>query len=213
MVADGIICQGCGIEAPVKHVEFHQNIGMVVMRQSSSIKGNLCKKCVHSQFWQKTGTTLGVGWIGTISVIIAPVFIIMNLVQYLGALGMEAVPADARRPILDEPAVAALSPVANELLQRIGQGEQINGIAREIAPRIGLSPGQVILYIQWLANAARQQQALQQQRVYGFPVQPATGHVAPAPLPVIPIPAIPPQTASAPMAPPPLPPVAPRPPA
>src|SRR3954470_19114902 len=36
-------CQRCGADAPVKFVEFHQNIGALVIRFHSSVKGELCK--------------------------------------------------------------------------------------------------------------------------------------------------------------------------
>ena len=81
-------CQVCGADAPVKYVEFHQNIGALVMRFHKSIKGNLCKSCIHSKFWPMTMTTLGIGWLGTISIILAPIFVINNTVRYLGCLTM-----------------------------------------------------------------------------------------------------------------------------
>jgi hypothetical protein len=81
-------CQVCGADAPVKYVEFHQNIGALVMRYHKSCKGNLCKSCIHSKFWSMTGTTLAVGWLGTISVVLAPIFVVNNTIRYIGCLGM-----------------------------------------------------------------------------------------------------------------------------
>jgi len=49
-----MICENCGIEAATKHVEYHQNIGAVIMRFHKSIKGELCKSCVHKYFWKLT---------------------------------------------------------------------------------------------------------------------------------------------------------------
>ncbi|HZK83022.1 MAG TPA: hypothetical protein VFC46_18200 [Humisphaera sp.] len=100
METESILCQSCGLEAPTKFVEFNQNIGMLLARQRSFIKGNLCKNCVHSHFWKKTLVTLGIGWLGTISLILAPVFIIMNVVHYLASLGMPTVPPGAIKPFL-----------------------------------------------------------------------------------------------------------------
>jgi hypothetical protein len=169
MAIQGIICQGCGIEAPSKYVEFHQNIGMLVMRQTSCIKGNLCKNCVHSQFWKRTLTTVGIGWLGTISFIIAPIFVLMNVVRYLGALGMPAVPAGAAAPILNDHAIAKLGPHFAEIVDRINRNEPINAVATDVASRAGVTPGQLILYVRAIAANARQNQV---QKTYGFPVQP-----------------------------------------
>jgi hypothetical protein len=81
-------CQACGADAPVKYVEFNQNVGMLVMRRRSYVKGNLCKSCINSKFWSMTLTTLAVGWLGTISLVLAPIFIIGNIIRYLGCLSL-----------------------------------------------------------------------------------------------------------------------------
>ena len=81
-------CRACGSNAPTKYVEFHQNVGALVMRFHRSVKGNLCKQCIHANFWKMTMTTLAVGWLGYISIILAPIFIINNICRYIGCLGM-----------------------------------------------------------------------------------------------------------------------------
>src|SRR5258708_29211637 len=50
-------CQICGLEAPVKYVNFHQNIGMLVSRSTSDIAGNLCRRCIKRCFKSYTLTT------------------------------------------------------------------------------------------------------------------------------------------------------------
>ena len=91
-MGNGLICQVCGVEAPTRYVEFYQNIGAVFMRFRRSIRGNLCRDSIHSRFWTMTSITLAVGWLGLISLIIAPIFIINNLSRYLTVLGMPRVP-------------------------------------------------------------------------------------------------------------------------
>ncbi len=81
-------CQSCGAIAPTRYVDFKQNIGMLVARRHSTVAGNLCKPCVHQHFWKMTGTTLAVGWIGQISIFIAPIFVVNNVVRYVSVLGM-----------------------------------------------------------------------------------------------------------------------------
>jgi hypothetical protein len=89
-------CQVCGVSAPTKHVEFHQNVGMLVMRTHRTVRGNLSKGCIHEKFWKMTGITVAVGWLGTISFILAPIFVVNNIVRYLSCLSLPSSHAGGR---------------------------------------------------------------------------------------------------------------------
>lgn len=78
-------CQVCGALAPLEYVEFNQNIGMLVTREHKYIKGNFCKNCIKKNFWSFTLVTIAVGWLGVISMIVAPVFILGNIFYYIKA--------------------------------------------------------------------------------------------------------------------------------
>lgn len=82
-------CQVCGANKPTKNVKFLKNIGMIFMRRTYTIEGNLCKNCINDTFWKFTLTTLFVGWLGVISFIITPFFIINNIIQYLSSIKLE----------------------------------------------------------------------------------------------------------------------------
>jgi hypothetical protein len=56
-----MICQSCGVEAPTKYIEFHRNIGAMVVRFHNSVQGEFCKKCIHRYFWKYTGTSFLLG--------------------------------------------------------------------------------------------------------------------------------------------------------
>jgi hypothetical protein len=182
-MVSGVLCQSCGIEAPTKYAEFNQNIGALVMRYSRKIKGNLCKRCVHKYFWKTTLITLAVGWLGTISIIIAPFFVLMNVCRYLGALRMPAVPADAKVPEASPAVMEKFAPHADEFFKRLNEKEEINDLARAVAPKIGLTPGQIIKCAAALAQQARLQQQ-QNRPTGGFPVIPIQQA---KPIPVVPI--------------------------
>jgi len=79
-------CQICGSLAPLEYVEFNQNIGMLITREHKYIKGNFCKNCIKKNFWSFTLITIVVGWLGVISMIVAPIFIIGNIFYYIKAL-------------------------------------------------------------------------------------------------------------------------------
>ena len=150
-----MICQCCGIEAPTKYVSFHQNIGALVMRFSKSIDGNLCKSCIHSNFWKMTGTTLFLGWWGTISFIITPFLILNNVFRYLIALPMPAVPPGARTPSLSRDERKRISPYLEEMFDRLNQDDaEFSEIATEYSEKIGVTPGQIALAIHEAAEAA-----------------------------------------------------------
>lgn len=81
-------CRVCGRSVPTKYVEFYQNIGMLVVRQSSYVKGNLCKRCINQQFGKKTVTTLFLGWWGMISFCITPFYLVKNIACFVPTMGM-----------------------------------------------------------------------------------------------------------------------------
>jgi hypothetical protein len=206
MPADGIVCQLCGIEAPARHVELRQNVGALVIRFPRTLKGKICKNCLHKKYWSMTGTTLAVGWLGTISIILAPCFIIANTIYYLKNLGMPGVPPGATVPTLDQPAIDRLNPFAGELINRLNAREDLVVVANDVSSRAQVTPGQVTKYVVALVNQSRQNQA--QQKTYASPVVPLPQPPAPqAPatsIPVEPTPAQPIGDVKSPPPPPPL---------
>jgi len=82
-------CQLCGSLAPTKNVEFYQNIGMLLARQYSSVKGRLCKRCINREFKKRTLTTMFLGWWGTISFITTPFYLINNIISFVPTIGMK----------------------------------------------------------------------------------------------------------------------------
>lgn len=83
-------CISCGEDGPTRHVTFYQNIGMIIMRSSKTVEGDLCKRCIDSAFWRLTITTFFLGWWGMISLIVTPIFLINNVVRFIGTRGMES---------------------------------------------------------------------------------------------------------------------------
>ena len=115
-------CQVCG-NTPAKHVEFYQNIGALVMRFHKKIDANLCKPCINKYFWQMTGTTLILGWWGVISAIVTPIFLINNIVRYLGSLGLASPSASEAHavapPVQHVPSVPPPPPVVQRPAQSV----------------------------------------------------------------------------------------------
>lgn len=182
----GIICQNCGIEAPSKYVEFHQNIGALVVRWGKSYKGHLCKRCLHKQYWSMTSTTAVAGWWGTISFVLTPCFIVNNTARYVAALGMPGVPEGAVPPVVTDDVARRVGPQIDAIFKRLNNQEKLEVVAHEFAPKCGVTPGQIVRYIQLVARNARQN-AEDNKPTGGFPVMPALPIKMPPPLPAIPI--------------------------
>ncbi len=77
------LCEACGQNEALAHVVFYENRGAIVMRYHREIRGNFCKSCIDKYFWKYTLTTLCIGWLGVISLFIAPVYIINNVARYV----------------------------------------------------------------------------------------------------------------------------------
>jgi hypothetical protein len=75
-------CQHCGNVEGLKPIKLLKNIGMLVQRQSETIEGRFCRKCIDELFWNFTLTTLVLGWWGTISFFITPFYLLNNVIRY-----------------------------------------------------------------------------------------------------------------------------------
>jgi len=79
-------CQLCGGIGLTQPVTFRRNVGMVLARRTYKISGNLCKGCIHQQYWKFQGLDLILGPWGTISLFMTPLYLIQNTVGYIAAL-------------------------------------------------------------------------------------------------------------------------------
>lgn len=174
-------CQLCGAGAPTKRVEFYQNIGAIILRFHKKMQGDLCKSCVHKKFWEMTLITLFLGWWGMISLIVTPIFLVNNIVRYLGCLGMPAasalattqaapppVPtqapaqslpppqAAAPAPELTQQVVDAINPHIEQIAARLNAHEDQNRIAADVAATTGVTPAEAALYIHALLEQSQQ---------------------------------------------------------
>lgn len=149
-----MICQCCGVEAPTKYVAFYQNIGALVMRFTRSMQGNLCKSCIHEYFWKFTLTNATLGWWGLHSLIITPFLIVNNVGRYVFCLTMEPVPPGAAVPQLNEDEIARIAQHIDDLFERLAAGDPLEAVARQIAERARVTPGQVLLYLQLAAQSS-----------------------------------------------------------
>jgi hypothetical protein len=145
-------CDACGDTCPTKHVTFYQNIGMVIMRSSKTVEGDLCKACIDRVFWRFTMVTLVFGWWGMISLVVTPLFLINNIARFLGTLSMKSAGTlAAAKPhptrSLTPAARERLMPFRDEMRDRIAQGEPEEAVCENVARKAGVSAHQAELMI------------------------------------------------------------------
>jgi hypothetical protein len=145
-----MICQSCGIEAPTQKVLFVQHIGAIVMFFHKRIGGLFCRNCVNKYFGEYTLTTLFLGWWGIISVLATPVVLLINIANYFRAWTLPPVLAGATAPQLRDDDVARLQPFTSNLIERLNRGEKLQSVADDISANAGVTPGQVVRYVQAL---------------------------------------------------------------
>jgi hypothetical protein len=150
-------CENCGCEAPTRYVSFHQNIGLLVMRLYNGTTGNLCKRCINSTFWKYTAINLTLGWWGIISLILTPIFVLINLFYYIPCLTMESPAPSAAPPQLTDDFFHRIAGHNDYLFQRLQQGENLQHVSQDVAMRAGVTPGQVALYVRAMIAQSQQQ--------------------------------------------------------
>jgi len=69
----------------VAAISFHRNAGMLILRRTYTLRGDLCKSCMNRAYWAFTGRNFVQGWWGTISLLITPVYFVMNTYSFVGA--------------------------------------------------------------------------------------------------------------------------------
>jgi hypothetical protein len=90
---DGYLSGACGLcrrPAQLNPVTFRYNIGMLVARRHATLKGAICKSCIHKTFWKYAAINVSVGWLGYVSLFVAPSFLLINGYHYLRSTGLKA---------------------------------------------------------------------------------------------------------------------------
>jgi hypothetical protein len=151
-----MICEVCKVRGPTQHVEFHQNIGLLVARLTKSVRGELCAACIDHYFWEFTLVTVLLGFWGVVSLFVAPLLIVSNIACYVGtrsgergrALRGRSVPGPtAPGAALTVEARARLAPFERELCERLGAGEPSDQAVGSVARKARVSAAQAELFL------------------------------------------------------------------
>lgn len=113
------LCQRCGAVAPLKYIEFHRHVGMLVLMHHTTTRAHLCRNCIGAVYWSHTGVTALAGWWGIISFFVTPFVLIYNTIKYLMALSLAAPVGPGFEVVVSSPIEAkgaGQPPVASELI-------------------------------------------------------------------------------------------------
>jgi len=108
-------CEACGVYGPVQHATYHQNTGMLFMRQHRRAGGAFCRRCHSRVFWRLTLHTAFLGWWGTISFVLTPIFLINNTALFLASQTMPG-SAQVASDLLEQKRAYALNLLATKPL-------------------------------------------------------------------------------------------------
>ena len=86
-------CKSCDAAAPNTLVSFSMNMGLLVTRHEEHITGPLCRPCVHRYFWRYAVVNL-FGWLGLVSMFVAPLYLFQNIVEYVRVLTKRHPPSE-----------------------------------------------------------------------------------------------------------------------
>jgi len=78
-------CQLCKSMRQTALVKYQRNIGMLILRQTRRLEARMCKTCAGKQFWDFQAKNLLLGPWGMISLIVTPVYLVTNTVNYMSA--------------------------------------------------------------------------------------------------------------------------------
>ena len=78
-------CQMCKQVRSVAAISFHRNVGMVIVRRTYTLRGELCKACMNRAYWEFTWRNFVQGWWGMISLVITPIYFLMNTYSFASA--------------------------------------------------------------------------------------------------------------------------------
>jgi hypothetical protein len=136
-------CEACGTYGPVQQATYHQNTGMLFMRQHKQAGGAFCRRCHFRIFWRLTLHTAVLGWWGTISFVLTPLFILNNTGLFIASQTMPG-GAQVAADLLEEKRAYALNLLATKPLVTV-----VEVLVRDT----GASQEQVLEWVEKLKQA------------------------------------------------------------
>ncbi len=141
-----MICQVCGVEAPTRSIFLFQHVGLILIGLTGRINGQLCRRCINRYALRFSLITLFFGWWGWHSLFLTPIFLIINLIQFIRSRSLAPAPPNAQAPTLDEVTLKRLDRYRDEVVGQLASGQERASLAHNLAFQTGATPGQIYLY-------------------------------------------------------------------
>jgi hypothetical protein len=112
-------CRFCG-SGPAKKMTIQSMAGVIFAYQITRYKGWICRDCGMSLYRDQTASTLKSGWWSLTSLFVVPIFLLVNLIQWVrltrlaapqptsGVTAPNPRPADPGRPLFRRPVALLL---------------------------------------------------------------------------------------------------------
>ncbi len=146
------VCGECFREGKTVVATFRHNIGLVIVHLSNERYDRYCFGCLNKVFFFKTLLTICVGWIGLVSLLVAPIFVIQNIFNYLKAVFKAERPISSKPPLLSVQLFRFLDPHRDVLLNELESGVVTDRRRlSELAHSLGVLTPELLYYLEWLA--------------------------------------------------------------
>jgi hypothetical protein len=71
--------------APTWNVTYRKNIGIIATHIRETTPMQVCRRCLHKEYWKRFLVLVTIGWTSYYSIVIGPVMLVLNTVQYARA--------------------------------------------------------------------------------------------------------------------------------
>jgi hypothetical protein len=142
-----LTCEVCGLQAETMQVELRQNVGLVVHNRDKSIKAEMCRTRAARSFGEPTAITLLFGWWSPASIILAPCFIVGNLVTLVRTRSLASPPRDAEPVRVSRQTAVTLRPFRGEISFLLGSQRPRRDIAYATWRCTGVPLAQAARYV------------------------------------------------------------------
>ena len=140
-------CDYCYMEAPTRYITLHQSAGVIFFWIHAKMQANLCRSCINKHFWEFTLVSI-FGGIFSIPSILANIYIIpANIIRYLKSRDLKIASKNAFILDLSDDILRKILTVKDIIFSRIDNNDPLPIIADDMANKLGIRPGHIIIYI------------------------------------------------------------------
>lgn len=81
-------CSYCGRVVATRFMSFSKHFGMIIMMRTEDTSGHFCWRCMQVLYVENTLITLIAGWWGVISLLMTPMLVLTNTIEWISNWGL-----------------------------------------------------------------------------------------------------------------------------